>query len=311
VELPERLRAEMHELAGRSAYEQERYLEALNHFDAALALRNGGDSEMVARIAVALDGIVRRVHERGWGPYPRTRDDILLRHRAPEPVYDAQAGLWGYGGAIPARYSDAQPFHEGAAWVRRPRSHCWELIAEDGRTLIDASPGYLQATEFSGGLAWVSRNEAGAWFAIDQQNRVIIPGGFEDVRPFRRGVAPVRRAGWGAIDRHGQLVVPPKYRAFATVLAGGRRVDGFTEEGLAVIDAGDRLGVIDQAGQLLVPPVHAMLVIHPVAFLIGDRTGRWGALDRHGQPLVDVVHANETDVTKAIDLLLADTRPVL
>jgi hypothetical protein len=219
--------------------------------------------------------------------------------------------LWGYADTVPARYRDAQPFAEGTAWVQRPGAHTWELIGEDGRVLIDASTGYLMAAEFSGGLAWVSREPAGGWFAIDQRNRVIIPGGFDDVRPFRRGVAPVCRGGWGAIDRHGRMVVPPKYRAFTTVLAGGRRVDGFTEEGLAVVDAGDRLGVVDQRGRVVVPPAHAAVVIHPVAFLIGDGRGRWGALDRRGEPLIDPVHASETDVTNAIDRLLADTRPVL
>jgi hypothetical protein len=48
-----------------------------------------------------------------------------------------------------------------------------------------------------------------------------------------------------------------------------------------------------------------------VAFLIGDRNGRWGALDRRGDPLIDVVHASQSDVTEDIDHLLADTRPVL
>jgi hypothetical protein len=158
----------------------------------------------------------------------------------------------------------------------------------------------------------VSRDPAGGFFAIDHENRVIVPGGFDDVLPFRHGVAPVRRgAGWGAIDRYGRVVIPPKYRRFATALTGGRRVDGFTAEGLAVIDAGDRYGVIDRGGQLLLAPVHAAVVIHPVAFLIRDRNGRWGAVDRDGEPLVDVTHRSEADVAEAIDELMADTRPVL
>jgi tetratricopeptide (TPR) repeat protein len=311
IELPDRLRAEMHELAGRSAYEQGRHLEALQQFEAALSLRDDADADRAARVAVALDAILRRVRERGWGPYPRTRDEVLMRRRAPQPFCDVRTGLWGYASAVPARYRDAQPFAEEAAWVRRPGAHTWELIGADGRVLIDSAAGYLRATGFSGGLAWVSREPAGGWFAVDQHNRVIIPGAFEEVRPFRRGVAPVRRGGWGAIDRHGRMVVPAKYQAFATVLAGGRKVEGFTDEGLAVVDAGDRLGVVDQRGQVVVAPAYPVLVIHPVAFLIGDGHGRWGALDRRGEPLIDVMHAGEEDVTHAIDRLLADTRPVL
>jgi hypothetical protein len=104
VELPDRLRAEMHELAGRSAYEQGRHLEALQQFEAALSLRDDADTDRAARVAVALDAILRRVRERGWGPYPRTRDEILMRRRAPQPFCDVRTGLWGYAGAVPARY---------------------------------------------------------------------------------------------------------------------------------------------------------------------------------------------------------------
>src|SRR5262249_25865864 len=38
-ELPDRLRATMHEHAGRSSYDQGRYMEACNHFERALELR--------------------------------------------------------------------------------------------------------------------------------------------------------------------------------------------------------------------------------------------------------------------------------
>jgi tetratricopeptide (TPR) repeat protein len=311
VELPDRLRAEVRELAGRSAFDQGRYLEAFNAFEEALDLRKGADEEMVARIEVALDAVLSRVGDKGWGPFPRTRDEILQKHRAPAPAYDERSGLWGYPGAILPYFVDAQSFHEGVAWIRRPNVPMWELINERGDLLIDASAGYRGATAYAEGLAWVTREGVGGWFAIDQRNRVIVPGGFEDVRPFHRGVAPVRRGAWGAIDRHGRMVLQPKYRAFATVLSGGRGVDGFTDEGLAVVDAGDRYGVVDRTGQLLVAPVHAALVIHPVAFLIADRQGHWGALDRNGDPLIDFVHANERYVTEAIERLLVDTRPVL
>jgi hypothetical protein len=204
--------------------------------------------------------------------------------------------------------------------MRRVRETGWgpypraldEIVPRPAQAERWPANGYAQARPFSDGLAWVSREAEGGWFAVDEQNRVIVPGGFDDVGPFRNGVAPVRRgAGWGAIDRYGRVVVQPKYRRFVTALVGGRPVDGFTAEGLAVVDAGDRVGVVDRGGQLLVAPVHAALVIHPVAFLIADRAGRWGALDRNGDPLIEVRHRSEADVTGEIDRLLSDTRPVL
>ncbi|MFI5491929.1 WG repeat-containing protein [Actinoplanes sp. NPDC051859] len=317
VELPGMLRAELHLNAGKSCYEQGRYLEACNHFELASELRRGEDPELAARAGAALDAVMARVQEGGWGPYPRSREEVLQQSRPPQPASDHETRLSGYADSdgnlvIPASYSETQPFHEGAAWVRRPDGDAWELVDESGTLLIDATSGYRQARAFSDGLAWVSREDAGGWFAVDWHNRVIVPGGFDDVRPFRHGVAAVGKGGWGALDRHGRVVVPYEYAAFATALTSGGEVeDGFTAEGLAVVEAGGLFGVVDRAGQVLVPPVHARVLIHPVAYVIGDVQGRWGAVDRHGVPLVDVVHAEPADVIREVDRLRAGTRPVL
>jgi hypothetical protein len=141
---------------------------------------------------------------------------------------------------------------------------------------------------------------------------VVNGAGFDDVRPFRRGVAAVCRAGrWGAVDVAGRFVVPPQYDGFATALHDGRYVDGFSDDGLAVVSLQGRLGVVDRTGRLLVPPAHPAIVIHPVAFLYCTPGQRWGALDRRGRPLVDPVFASRADVTDELDRLLVDTRPVL
>ncbi|MET0426465.1 MAG: WG repeat-containing protein [Actinoplanes sp.] len=311
-ELPARLRAEIDELAGRSAFEQGRYLEAVNHFDSALDLRKGADANLVERIELALDTITARTLD-GWGPYPRSREEILGRPQSPRPLRDERSGLWGYVGALPPRYAQAQPFAEGLAWVRRPQSPAWELIDESGAVVVDAASGYRAASRFAEGLAWVSREEVGGWYAVDRQDRVIVPGGFEDAQPFHHGLALVKRGGWGAIDRHGRIVVQPRYRGFATVLATGEQIEGFTDEGLAVFDSGEqRYGVVDRTGQQVVPPEHAALLIHPVAFLIADKYALWGALDRSGEPLVEMKYKDRADVLDEIDRrLAADARPVL
>jgi hypothetical protein len=195
--------------------------------------------------------------------------------------------------------------------VRRTESETWELIDEGGRLLVDARAGYLGVGSFSDGLAWVSRDGTGAWIAIDKTNRAVINTGFEDVRPFRRGIAAVRRGGWGAVDKNGRVVVPFVYNGFATALTDGRYVDGFTDEGLAIVDQGGRKGVVDRTGRVIVRPTHPALVIHPVAFLVSAPNGRWGALDRKGQPLIDPNHPSRAVVMDEIDRLLADTKPVL
>ncbi|WP_406071831.1 WG repeat-containing protein [Micromonospora sp. NBC_01638] len=310
VELPDRLRAALHEHTGRSCYDQGRLMEACQHFEQALDLRGAADAELLDRIRVALDAVTARATADGFGPYRRGRDEVLERDRPPLP--DRDGPLWGYTGpggelVIPARYAEAQPFHDGLAWVRRPDTDRWSLINLLGTTVIP--PTYRAARPFSDGLAWVVGEDG--WTAIDATGAVQVAPNFADVRPFRRGLAAVRREGWGAVDRTGRIVVPTRYHGFVTELADGQQIDGFTDEGLAVVDVAGRRGVLDRTGAVLVPPTHPMLVIHPVAFLVGSGTGRWGALDRRGEPLIDPVHRDRAEVLAEIDRLLTDANPVL
>ncbi|MFE9193948.1 WG repeat-containing protein [Micromonospora sp. NPDC007208] len=310
IELPDRLRAALHEHAGRSCYDQGRLMEACEHFEKALDLRGAGDAELLDRVRVALDAVTVRAEADGFGPYPRGRDEVLDRDRPPLP--DRDGPLWGYTSqdgdvVIPARYAEAQPFHDGLAWVRRPDTDRWSLINLLGTTVIP--PSFRAARPFSDGLAWVVGE--GGWTAIDATGAVQVAPNFAEVRPFRRGLAAVRREGWGAVDRTGRIVVPTRYHGFVTELADGQQIDGFTDEGLAVVDVAGRRGVVDRTGTVLVPPTHPMLVIHPVAFLVESGNGRWGALDRRGVPLIDPVHRDRAGVLEEIDRLLTDANPVL
>ncbi|MGC4770682.1 WG repeat-containing protein [Micromonospora sp. DT44] len=308
VELPDRLRAALHEHAGRCCYDQGRLMEACQHFERALDLRGAADAELLDRVRVALDAVTVRAAD-GFGPYPRGRDEVLDRDRPPQP--DRDGPLWGYTDqagdvAVPARYAEAQPFHDGLAWVRRPDTDRWSLINMLGTTVIP--PTYRAVRPFSDGLAWVVTD--GGWTAIDPTGAVQVPPNFADVRPFRRGLATVKREGWGAVDRTGRIVVPTRYHAFVTELTDAGPVDGFTEEGLAVVDVAGRRGVVDRTGTVLVPPSYPVVVIHPVAFLVSGG-GRWGALDRRGASLIDLVHPDRGAVLEEIDRLLTDANPVL
>jgi hypothetical protein len=181
---------------------------------------------------------------------------------------------------------------------------------EAGRLLIDPRAGFLGVGSFSDGPPGYPATARR--LAAIKSGRVIIQGGFDDVRPFRRGIAVVRSRGkWGAVEANGRLAVQFAFDAFATGLADGRYVDGFTDEGLAVVEVGGRKGVIDRTGRVLVPLGYPTLVIHPVAFLFTDPNRRWGAMGRNGQPLIDPVHASRKEVTDELESRLADTRPML
>nr|WP_239096924.1 WG repeat-containing protein [Micromonospora phaseoli] len=313
VELPDRLRAALHEHAARCCYDQGRLIEACHHFERALDLRGEGDAELLDRVRTGLDAIAAQAAETGFGPYPRSWDEVLERDRSPVPARDGGQGLWGYADAegdmvVPARYAEAQPFRDGLAWVRGPQTDRWSLIDLAGETVIE--PAYLAARPFSDGLAWVVRDESG-WMAVDTAGEVAVPPGFAEVRPFRKGVATVRREGWGAVDRTGRIVVPTRYHGFHTTLADGRYIDGFTDEGLAVVDLAGRKGVVDRTGQVIVAPAHPALLIHPVAFLATNSAGNWGALDRRGAGLIDPMFQHPAAVVTEIEGLLTDANPVL
>ncbi|GIJ50502.1 hypothetical protein Val02_73880 [Virgisporangium aliadipatigenens] len=316
-ELPDRLRASMHQHIGKCAYDQGRYMEACNHFERALDLRRAEDPEMIAQTELALDAVFRRVAERGWGPYPRTPEELLQLRRPPVPAFSEEKELWGYTGPdgqflIAPRYNDVQPFRDGVAWVQLPGALTWALIDLDGQMLIQPASGWLGVSSFADGLAWVARNGTSNWLAIDKTGAVMIQPYYDDVRPFRRGLAAVSKEGrWGAVNAAGDEVVPLAYEGFATALADGRYIDGFNDEGLAVVILDGKKGVVDRTGHVLVPSMYANVVIHPVAYLIVDQSQRWGALDRRGRVLVDPHYPSRNGVIDELDRLLADTKPVL
>ena len=240
VELPDRLRATMHEHAGRSCYDQGRFIEACNHFERALDLRKVEDPELIARTEVALDAVLARVMARRAGGRTRAaaRRSCGCTGRRCRRSATTTSG-WGYADAygvltIPPRYADAQPFHEGAAWVRRPEARDWELIDEIGDVVIDSSSGYL-------GCRFLLRRPgvgvAGRHGRLVRDRPARTPSSSRAVSTTcaRSGGASPRSGGAAGapIDRHGRIVVQLRYRAFATALTDGRYVDGFTDEGLA------------------------------------------------------------------------------
>ena len=76
-ETPEPLRAVVHENAGRSAFDQGRHMEALDHFARAVRLGDEDDMDLAERVGVSLEAVYIHVLRDGWGPYPRMRREII------------------------------------------------------------------------------------------------------------------------------------------------------------------------------------------------------------------------------------------
>lgn len=331
--IPERLRASVHYYFGTSCYDQGRYLEAMQHFETVLGLQPNERTEQFAAASRGFSAITQRASLSGFGPFPRTRAEILQQTPPPKLRFHEVFRRYGYAGSdgtavIPPTFHAAYPFAGGYAWVRRDTSGGWSLIDTAGEPRISGSD-YQAVGPFHEGLAWVVSDPVVGWYAIDGHGIVVVPpAGYTDARPFHAGLAAVERNGaWGAVDRDGREVVPMEYTAFRTATSDAAYLAGFTDEGLAVVERDGLLGVINRGGDVVVPLVFQQLEIHPVGFLVMppakspdytnpfrstvDLADGWGAMDRTGEFVVETVHPNRADVLEALDRLLRDAHPIL
>ncbi len=333
-DLPDRLRAAIHQRTGACCFEQGRYIEACEHFEKALALRPDADAEFVSIVETGLEAVLTSATLSGWGPYRRTLPELLGRPAVPVCKRDTRTGRWGYehpqgGQLIDPVYDEAMPFSDGKAWVRRAGALGWEVIDQNGEPL--SRPLRFRAIEpFREGLCWVRPEDSlEGWQAVTVTGEVVVaPDGYREPRPFLHGLSVLRRGDvYGAVDRYGDVAIPFDYEAFCTATADGRHVAGFTAEQLAVVDRLGRRGVIDTAGRLIVPPCYEDVQLHPVGYLIRldesvyphpsdqhkvpGEPGTWGALDRHARPLIEPHHLTRAGVLSELDGMLRASRPIL
>ena len=99
----------------------------------------------------------------------------------------------------------------------------------------------------AGMLAKAHREATTGWAFVNPAGEVVIPGPFDEVRPFAEGLAAVRveGKGWGFVDREGRTVIAPRFR----------EVSDFGE-GLAAAEDPDsgRFGYLDPSGAWAIQP---------------------------------------------------------
>jgi hypothetical protein len=111
-QVPAAVRSVVHENAGRSAFDQGRHMEALDHFARAIRLGATEDTDLVERIGVCLEAVYIHVLRDGWGPYPRRPEEILTPLRGRNTDGPAQATP---AQATPEKAGPAQAGPEQAA----------------------------------------------------------------------------------------------------------------------------------------------------------------------------------------------------
>ncbi|MEU8776938.1 WG repeat-containing protein [Streptomyces sp. NPDC048606] len=166
------------------------------------------------------------------------------------------AGLWGYAdtaGAhvVPARFTDAQPFHHGLAVVTTEEGAGY--VDPTGRLVI--APGFRAAGPFGPlGTAGVRLADGGRCGYVDREGNLVVEARFDGARPYGAGgAAPVRIDElWGLVDVRGEWIVEPSFRM----------LEPFDENGLAYV-IGGRIGAsfsgfVDSRGELVIRSANEM-----------------------------------------------------
>lgn len=176
------------------------------------------------------------------------------------------------------RFEAAQSFSEGLAAVRQQGR--WGFIDNQGRWAI--SPRFQEVGPFKEGLAF-ARSEKGQLFGyIDPTGRWVIEAIYANPMSFSGGLAAVMVSGkFGFIDHQGKMVIPPSYK----------HVYASFKEGLAIITqgaSGDEWAYVDAKGRVAIGPLasFASRGIGEGRVAMADAQGRFGFTDLKGHWLI-------------------------
>jgi hypothetical protein len=173
---------------------------------------------------------------------------------------------WGYIDTkgkmvIQPAYFDARPFSDSVAWVMsRGAGFGGFFIDKTGKTVIPAEKikKYVFVHPFSEGLAGVGK-KPGRFGFIDKQGKLVVRTKWEDVAPFKDGLAHVRDDAYHSsafINREGKAVI----RADDTRVVWRRNLfytlDEFSEGLARACSRKNHLcGYIDTSGKYVIQPV--------------------------------------------------------
>jgi hypothetical protein len=148
-------------------------------------------------------------------------------------------------------------------------------INQSGRWLIE--PKFLIAMNFSEGRAFAS-TDGESFRLVDLHGLFVASSYFERARPFRSGLAPVRREGrWGFIERNGETRIPFVFEDtqpghFHSFLAGVKTETGW--------------GFIDRSGLFAIKPIYEAVRAFSEGRAAVRLGGQWGMINLLGDVVV-------------------------
>lgn len=276
-------------------------------------------------LPITKNGKVGAIDKRGNIIVPTEFDDVeIISENTFKVSKNGKYGIHGINNLMtPLQYDYIADSLENPALVKKDGK--WGYLDNSDSLMI---VNYDEAHDFSEGLAMVGNNkkqqfsqkqESKLWGYINTVGEEVIPLHYEDGRPFKKGLAPVKLKGkWGVIDFQENKIVPFEYDAISSFKDGyaivamtnpdtvdssiipDQRSDDVVEYPLSD-DTDDELyidsftsrdnskmkfGIIDRQGNLVLPLGYDN-VTHVSEGVIGVKNNdKWGFVSQQGKPVI-------------------------
>lgn len=219
-----------------------------------------------------------------WG-YALSAQNIVIQPQFEETFFfqDGLAkvkknGKYGFidikGNSIIAIDLDwAWEFENDIALVKK--NNLWGYINKKGIFIIPNQ--YYKLEKFTDGLAIAQKTIEGKYGVIDKDNKVIVPFTYDEIYPFKNGIAKVGiEQKYGYINTKGQIVVPLIQNAAIN----------YTEN-LAKIRKNGEYGYIDTTGKMVIQPQFTDAEeFESVGLARVKKEGKWGIIDTKGNFII-------------------------
>jgi hypothetical protein len=182
---------------------------------------------------------------------------------------------------IPPVYEQALQFSEGLAAVRS--AGLWGFINHSGVMII--APQFVEADLFENGLAVVRLRGRGRDLITPTGKLLKMPRGVQDFSKPSENMIAVKIGGkWGFLDRHGKLVIKPRFDPDLNDYSDDDYLGEFIN-GLAIVKLNDKWGYLNRQGKLVIPAKFhgAMPFEHSETGIVGLSYDDWRLIDRQGK----------------------------
>jgi hypothetical protein len=226
---------------------------------------------------------------------------------------------------IPITYSNASPFKDGLAAVKKDRK--WGYIDKTGAIKIPFK--FDMASDFDSGVAkvcignWSNRTDKYGY--IDKTGKEVIPIIYTFLDGFHEGLATANKSSYdpnsmttGFINRVGKEVIPFKFsscysfsnglvkvkdskKGFIFINKQGEFVinadslGAYFKSGLTHLRKNNKIGFVNETGKIIIEPIYDEATEFNQGFSIVKINEKYGIIDTRGKVIIPISHESIYD----------------